>query len=316
MARDPSSKAALRVNVFPGGFNWGLYVAVDEGFFAREGLRVVVEGTPNSVTQMTDFAAGKFEIAMTAVDNVVAYVEGQGEAPIGPQPEFVAVMGSDSGFLSLVTGPTLADVAALRGRRLSVDAMTTGYAFVLYEILRRAGLQAGDYDLIRAGGMIQRWNNLREGKSDGTLLSAPYNLVAKAHGSTEVVKAVETLGAYQGNVAAVRRGWAAANEATLVGFIRAYRRAIEWLYDPDNRSAATELLRRNLPQMSGELAVDSYSELLHPEFGFYKTCDIDAAGLERVLELRTRYAVPRRVLADPAKYVDRRFYLASLSAGA
>ena len=315
MARNVSSMAALRVNVFPGGFNWGLYAGIDEGFFAREGLRVVVEGTPNSVTQMTDFAAGKFEIAMTAVDNVVAYVEGQGEAPIGAQPEFVAVMGSDSGFLSLVTGPALPDVAALRGRRLSVDALTTGYAFVLYEILRRAGLQAEDYDLIRAGGMIQRWNNLREGQSDGTLLSAPYNLVAKANGMNEVVKAVETLGAYQGNVAAVRRSWANANETTLIGFIRAYRKAIEWLYDPAHRNAAMHLLRRNLPQMSEDLAAASYGELLHPEFGFYKTCDIDAAGLDRVLELRTRYAVPRRVLADPAKYVDRRFYLASLSSG-
>ena len=38
---------------------------------------------------------------MTAVDNIVAYREGQGEAPIGPQPEFFAFMGSDSAFLVL-----------------------------------------------------------------------------------------------------------------------------------------------------------------------------------------------------------------------
>jgi ABC-type nitrate/sulfonate/bicarbonate transport system substrate-binding protein len=97
----------LRVNVFPGGFNWGLYVGIDKGFFAREGLRIEVQHTPNSVTQMTDMAAGKFEIAMTGVDNIVAYVEGQGEAPIGPQPDFFAFMGSDSAFLSLVSGPDL-----------------------------------------------------------------------------------------------------------------------------------------------------------------------------------------------------------------
>jgi hypothetical protein len=37
---------------------------------------------------------------MTAIDNVVAYVEGEGEgeAPIGPRPDFVSVMGSDSSF--------------------------------------------------------------------------------------------------------------------------------------------------------------------------------------------------------------------------
>jgi NMT1/THI5 like protein len=97
----------VTVNVFPGGFNWGLYVGQDKGFFAEHGIRVEIQGTPNSVTQMTDFARGKFEIAMTAIDNIVAYVEGQGEAPIGPQPDFAAVMGSDSGFLSLVASPSI-----------------------------------------------------------------------------------------------------------------------------------------------------------------------------------------------------------------
>src|SRR5579872_37190 len=79
----------VSVNVFPGGFNWGVYIAQAKGFFAENGIAVDVQGTPNSVTQMTDFALGKFDIAMTAVDNIVAYVEGQGEAPIGPQPDFM-----------------------------------------------------------------------------------------------------------------------------------------------------------------------------------------------------------------------------------
>jgi hypothetical protein len=36
--------------------------------------------TPNSVQQMTGLIDGQFDIAMTAVDNVIAYMEGQGEA--------------------------------------------------------------------------------------------------------------------------------------------------------------------------------------------------------------------------------------------
>ena len=155
----------VSVNVFPGGFNWGVYVGQDKGFFADTGIAVEVQGTPNSVTQMTDFSQGKFDIAMTAVDNIVAYVEGQGEAPIGPQSDFTAVMGSDSGFLSLVASPSVSKIEDLAGKTLSVDAMTTGYAFVLYEIMRRHGLNKGgldkgkgDYEIVRAGGMVQRWN--------------------------------------------------------------------------------------------------------------------------------------------------------------
>jgi len=170
----------VTVNVFPGGFNWPIYVGQDKGFFATHGIAVEVQGTPDSVTQMTDFAAGKFDIAMTAIDNIVAYVEGQGQAPIGPQPEFVAFMGVDTGFLSLVASPAIKTIADLRGKTLSADAMTTGYAFVLYEILRRNNLDKdkGDYELVGAGGMAQRWKGLSEGRHHATLLSAPYKLIA------------------------------------------------------------------------------------------------------------------------------------------
>jgi ABC-type nitrate/sulfonate/bicarbonate transport system substrate-binding protein len=64
----------ITVNVFPGGFNWPSFVAQEKGFFERNGIRVILQATPNSVAQMTGLAEGKFDIAVTAVDNIVAYV--------------------------------------------------------------------------------------------------------------------------------------------------------------------------------------------------------------------------------------------------
>ncbi len=304
MSHASSDLPEVVVNVFPGGFNWGVYVGIDQGFFAAEGIRVTVEGTPNSVTQMTRLSQGAFDIAMTAVDNIVAYVEGQGEAPIGPQPDFVAFMGSDNGFLSLVTQPAFADVAALRGTTLSVDAMTTGYAFVLFDILRRSGIGLEDCTLVRVGGMIQRYRSLLAGNEVGTLLSAPYNLIAQGEGLKELVKAHAVIGAYQGNVAATRRPWLAANREKAQAYVAGYRAAIAWLVDPANRDAAIAVLRRNLPDMTAEVAEGSYRELLDPAHGFYRDCKIDMAGLACVLDLRSRYAEPRKSLTDPLKYCD------------
>jgi ABC-type nitrate/sulfonate/bicarbonate transport system substrate-binding protein len=305
----PDGLAVVRVNVFPGGFNWGVYVGQDKGFFAQQSIAVEMQGTPNSVTQMTDFSQGKFDIAMTAVDNIVAYVEGQGEAPIGAQHDFMAVMGSDSGFLSLVAAPSIAKIEDLAGKTLSVDAMTTGYAFVLYEIMRRRGLDKdrGDYGIVRAGGMVQRWNALREGQHAATLLSAPYNIIAKNAGFIELVKATDVIGPYQGNVAGVRRPWAQENRQTVSAYIRAYRRSIAWLLDSENRTEALAILRRHLPQMSQEIAEASYVELLDPAKGFFRTGEINRTGLECVLDLRSRYGLPPRQLNDPAKYCDLSF---------
>src|SRR5258708_5106444 len=266
----------VTVNVFPGGFNWGLYVGQDKGFFAEHGIAVQVQGTPNSLTQMSDFSQGKFDIAMTAVDNIVAYVEGQGEAPIGTQPDVLACMGSDSGFLSLVTSPAIKSISDLAGKTLSVDAMTTGYAFVLYEIMRRHGLDRdkGDYEIVRAGGMVQRWNALREGQHAATLLSAPYNIIAKNAGFRELIKATDVIGPYQGNVAAGRGRGAQANGAKVEAYIRAYRRSIAWLYEPHKRSEAIAILTSHLPQMPEEIAEASYRELLDPARGFFRNCEI------------------------------------------
>jgi ABC-type nitrate/sulfonate/bicarbonate transport system substrate-binding protein len=306
MPNQANDLPVVTVNVFPGGFNWGLYVGQDQGFFARHGIAVEVQGTPNSVTQMSDFAAGKFDIAMTAVDNIVAYVEGQGEAPIGPQPDFMAFMASDSGFLSLVTSPDIKTISDLKGKTLSVDALTTGYAFVLYEILRRNGLDKdrADYELDRAGGMVQRWNALREGRHAGTLLSAPYNIVATNDRFAELVKATDVIGPYQGNVAAARRPWARQNRSRVVGYIRGYQQSIAWLYDPANRNEAIATLRRHLPQMQAAVAEASYAELLDPVRGFFRSGAIDADRINCVLELRSRYGHPAKQLNDPAKYCD------------
>ena len=96
-----ASAETVTVSVFPRGFNWPSFVGQDKGFFEQNGITVTLQSTSSSVAQMTGLSQGAFDIAMTAFDNVVACVEGQGEAPIGAQPEFFAFMDGDSGFLKL-----------------------------------------------------------------------------------------------------------------------------------------------------------------------------------------------------------------------
>jgi ABC-type nitrate/sulfonate/bicarbonate transport system substrate-binding protein len=255
--------ANVTVNVFPGGFNWPSFVGQEKGFFERNGIKVTLQATPNSVAQMTGLAEGKFDIAITAFDNIVAYVEGQGEAPIGAQPEFFAFMGSDSGFLSLVVAPEVKSFAGLKGKTLSVDARTTGYAFVLFDVLSRNGLAEDDYKIEKVGGMAQRWDALRDRKQSGTLLSTPFDILASEQNFHRLAQATKVIGPYQGNVGATRRSWARENRTKVIAFIRGYAQAIDWLYDKANRDEAITILRDNVP-MSPKLADRTYDELLDP----------------------------------------------------
>jgi ABC-type nitrate/sulfonate/bicarbonate transport system substrate-binding protein len=166
--------------------------------------------------------AGKFDIAMTAIDNVVAYMEGQGEAPVSTTPDLFAFTGGDNGLLSLVTVPEVKIYQDLKGRTLSVDAMTTGYAFVLFDLLKRNGLNQGDYKVEKAGGVLARWEALKAHKQDGTLLLTPFDILAKAAGYNVLQYAIDVYGHYQGLSGATRRSWARDNSSKLEAYVHGY----------------------------------------------------------------------------------------------
>ena len=112
------------------------------------------------------------------------------------------------------------------------------------------------------------------------------------------------IGRYQGNVAAAKRSWATTHVEEVVGFIRAYVTAIDWLYDAANRDEAVRILTRHLPRMPSALAQRSYDLLLDREEGFFRRGKIDLDGLETVLQLRSRHAEPKTALTDAARYYD------------
>lgn len=119
--------------------------------------------TPNSAALVTGLYDGRYDIAIATMDNFIAYQEGQGEAKLAGEPDFAVVMGGDGGFLSVAGGPGIKSFADLKGKTLSVDAMTTGLAFVLRELVARSGLSESDVTYVRAGGTPLR-PHVREGK--------------------------------------------------------------------------------------------------------------------------------------------------------
>jgi ABC-type nitrate/sulfonate/bicarbonate transport system substrate-binding protein len=299
---------ALRVNIFPGGFNWPIWVAQEKGFFAKHGVQVNTINTPNSREQLTGLINGQFEIAMTAVDNLLAYREGQGAVPIDGSG-LIAVMGSDNGFLRVGTRAGINSFAQLKGQPLSVDALTTGYAFVLLEVMERNGLVLNrDYTTVQAGGVLQRYNDLVAGKHAATMLIAPFDVLAKERGANILTDASAALGEYQGLVAGVRDTWARNNRAALVGYIRAWRDALDWMYDPKNKDEALGIFMKNVNGATRQSAETSYGVLLHPQTGFTRNASISVKGVETAVQLREKYGKPTKKLQPVQTYIDTSYH--------
>jgi ABC-type nitrate/sulfonate/bicarbonate transport system substrate-binding protein len=309
LAARAQAPKTLEVIVFPGGSNWPIWVAQEKGFFAKNGVAVHLTPTPGSAYQLSNTIDGKFDIAMTAIDNPIAYDEGQGEAQTAAKADLVAVMGSDNGFLHLVSVPDIKSFKELRGKTLSVDARTTGYAFVLLKLMEKAGLKDGrDYTLAMAGGGLQRFEALMKQEQSATLLFTPFELIAKAKGYHDLRAAIDVFGHYQGLVAAVQRPWAKAHASELVGYIRGYVAGLDWLYVPANKDEAIAILRKNITTMTPELAEQTYGILLAPKGGLFKKAKLDVAGIKTVLALRSQYGLPKKTLTDPARYYDLSYY--------
>jgi ABC-type nitrate/sulfonate/bicarbonate transport system substrate-binding protein len=298
---------ALRVISFDGGWNLPLWAAQRQGFFEANGVAVQLSYTPNSAALVTGLLDGRYDIALATIDNFIAYQEGQGEAKIPDNPDLFAFLGGDGGFLSVMSSPAVKSFADLKGKTLSVDAMTNGLAFVLRELVARGGLAETDVSYVRAGGTSNRYRELLAGKHDATLLRTPFELLAKQRGFNQLATA-QALGAYAGTVGAARRSWAAGHEAAVVGFLRGYKAGVDWVVDRANRDIVEALLVANIRDMTPALAKPSYDLLLAEAGGLSRDLAIDLAGVRTVLELRSKYGTPKKALADPLKYVDPSYH--------
>ncbi len=306
-----ASLRTVRLVVFPGAFNWPVWAGVEQGFFARHGIELELTPTPGSVFQLTGLAGGDFDLAITLIDNVVAYREGQGEVPV-VGPDLVAVMAADArSYPTLVTQPGIRSYADLRGKTLSVDAMNTGYALVLRAMLERGGLAPGDYTLESVGGAQQRYETMFGGGYAGCLLNSPLEGLLEAKGFHRLDTALAVLGRYQGQVIATRRSWARTHRADLVGFLRGFLDALRWLRQPHNRDSAFGVFRRNVPGADASAAAVAYGILFDPETGFPPDGAIDPEAVAKVIELRARYGVPPKRLGGVGDYVDDEYLRAA-----
>jgi ABC-type nitrate/sulfonate/bicarbonate transport system substrate-binding protein len=298
----------VNVIVFPGGFNLPIWAAQKQEFFARRGLDVKLHLTTSSVEQLTGLIEGKWEIGLTGFDNVVAYQEGQGEAKVDREPDLFVFMGGDDAFLRLVVQGDIKSYSELKGKTLTVDAMTTGFAFVLRKMLAVNGIAESDVNFERAGGVMQRWEALKAGKHAGTLLLTPFDLLAEKVGLRVLQKASDVFSHYQGIVGATRRSWAKENARVLQNFIRAHLDALAWLFDSANRRAAELILVEKVPNMTPELAAATCKIFLAERGGFEQEARVDVAGIKQVLDLRSEFGEPKEKFTDWRKYVDLSFF--------
>ena len=270
----------LRLGIFSANVvaDW----AQEHGVFDRHGL--VVEQLPvaSSPAQFAALTAGEYDAVLTSPDNVATYVLNDGN-PLGRRLDVQILRAVDrGGRLSLIGAPGVAKPADLAGRRFGVDVPTSGFAYVGFALLRRAGLEAGrDYEVVTAGATPRRRTLLGD-EFDATLLNAGHEARAERAGAHVLGTVSDVVEPYLGTVLATRGdGWTPEVEALLA----AWDDAEEQVLDPARRDDVLALLARQ-PDTDDEIAAAMYATQLDPRHGICAGGAVEPEALEAVLRLR------------------------------
>lgn len=271
----------LRLGIFSANVvaDW----AERHGVFADHGLAVEQIPVASSPAQFSSLLDGEYDAVLTSPDNVATYVLNE-HNPLGRRLDLQILRAVDrGGRLSLVGAPGMEQLTDLAGRRFAVDVPTSGFAFVGFALLRRAGLEAGrDYELVTAGATPRRRQLLADGAFEATLLNAGHEARAVRAGAHVLGVVSDVVRPYLGTVLATRTE---VDTPALAALLAAWDDAERAVLDPACRNDVLALLGEQ-PDTDPEIAAQMYATLLDPLHGICAGGVVDPAAFQAVLELR------------------------------
>ena len=202
--------------VAPAYANLPLWVAAEQGFLERRGLRVTEQilGTTDGVTRA--LADGTVDFGLTSPEGSMA------DALAGGPLRVVASL-TDRPPLSMMALPRHRTFADLRGGRIGTSSLTEGTRHVAQAMLAAHGLRyPQDYEFALEGSHVRRWQALQAGTIDAALQMIPYDQIAADAGFTDLGPVTQE---FAFNAVCVRLD---AERPVVTAFLQALAEAAQW----------------------------------------------------------------------------------------
>jgi ABC-type nitrate/sulfonate/bicarbonate transport system substrate-binding protein len=306
--------ATIRLGIFTRSVL--LEVARVIGALAEAGVEVAEIPVSSSPAQFASLRDGEFDAILTSPDNVLAY-NLLPDNPLGMLLDVEILAGLDRGSgLSLAVRPGLDDLAdvtahSLRGAggvaqrlRLGVDVPNSGFAFVGYALLGRAGLARSDYEIVTLGSTPKRVRALLEGDCDVTVLGQGNELIAADQGA-RLMGSVTQCGPYLGSVLARLRGKApedANGDQRVDRLTQALLATSRGILDGALQGVA-ETCAASVLGMNASLAAGHVAVLRSGDQGLIPDGRMSRAAFATLIALRAA-ALPAPQLVDAADQLD------------
>ena len=278
-----------------------LNLAVRQGFFAREGLKleiIPIDGGAANMVAALD--RGAVEITRTATPYLIqAAVKGS---------DAVAIAGeTQNPTYTLIVRPDIRSFEDLKGKLIGLSLAVDTISISMRKLLALHGLKDGDYRVKELVGTPARSDCLKRGECDAVPLGQPEDFMAIAQGYRRLGLSTEAVPSFQFTVSAVRRKWAEQHKNEVVRYIRGLAAAYRFLRQPSNREEVIKVMVESTGS-SREIASQILALYLDPDRGvFPQEAELDLKGLARVIEFMGEAGELKQPLPSAERFADLQF---------
>jgi NitT/TauT family transport system substrate-binding protein len=197
------------------------------GYLKAEGIKIRVIESQNPSASIQALIGGSLDMFLGGPEALPAAAQ-------GADVRFIAA-GSNRSIWDIVTTNEVHDLKDLDGKEFGVSATTSISTATAKQALQAQGVDPDSLKYVVAGGTGDRYAALTSGQIQGAPLGIPVNYQATDTGKLKDFGVTDSdLGAppIAAVVLTVSKSWAEENHDALVGFLRAYQKVIDALYDP------------------------------------------------------------------------------------
>jgi ABC-type nitrate/sulfonate/bicarbonate transport system substrate-binding protein len=263
-------------------------VAVREGYYEERGLAVEQQRILSSAGLLRALRDGDLDVALTSPDNIANFR--LNKAGDGHLDARIIAAVDQAGSISLMGRPGIDAPGQIRHGTVAVDARNSGFAFLLYELLKSRDLAPDvDYRVLEAGGTPSRFAALLAGSFEATILNAGFDVRAQAEGGSLLIPTVDVIPDYLSTVLAARGEYLDEAPGPVARFVAGFRQAMNYCLDPARHAECTDLVVSEW-RVNPDVAARMVDAAADARTGVVPDAVIKPARLEVVLELRKRWA--------------------------
>lgn len=283
-------------------FNLPAWIGLHAGLFAAEGIDVTIEHI-EGIEEVNDrVRTGQAQLAYGVTEHVILDAETGGRQ---------VIIGGNVNKLpfSFIARPGIRTMAELKGKIIGVSSLRAGSSSLVMKLLAQHGLHyPGDYEILACGPILARWDLLRSGGIDAGLQGAPLDYIALDQGFCSLGNPRDQIPHFQFTSLDVDKGWAAANRALLIRFLRGFIRAHDWFYA--NRAGSNRIAMQE-SGIAERYADRAWEEYTSAEI-FPRDAEASAEGVQELIETSALIReLPSRARTRAEDYIDRSWLAAA-----